>query len=267
MTIAEKLEQLKKNNEGALAVFATAGDPDWDTSVEIFSRLGEWGADFIEIGIPYSDPLMDGPVLQRSYLRALHRGFKLADLPQLIGSVRKRSETPILIMSCYNPIYKYGLRRFFRDITSAGADTILLTDLPPEEWGESHELAKQFNLGTVFLAAPTTPINRMEQINKLSHPFVYCVSKTGVTGASDHLPETLQNYVRFMREVITQPVIVGFGISSPEQAASVGKLANGVVVGSAAVTIIERHLDDNNRIYHLLEQFVGGLKEALKANS
>ncbi|MFA6448709.1 MAG: tryptophan synthase subunit alpha [bacterium] len=264
MTIAEKLKILKERSEGALAVFITAGDPDLETSQEIFNRLGDWGADIIEIGIPYSDPLMDGPVLQRSYQRALRRGFKLDQLPPLIETARKKSDTPILIMSCYNPIYKYGLRRFFRDVSTAGADSVLITDLPPEEWGESLDLAKQFNLGTIFLLAPTTTIQRMEVLNRVSNPFVYCISKTGVTGASETLPDSLRNYLRFVREVITQPIMVGFGISTPEQAAAVGKLANGVVVGSAAVTIIERHLDDNNRIFHLLGQFVGELKDALK---
>jgi len=264
MTIDEKLKILKQRNEGALAVFITAGDPDRDTSIEIFSRLGDWGADIIEIGIPYSDPLMDGPVLQRSYLRSLRRGFKLDSLPSLITAARKKTDTPMLIMSCYNPIYKYGLRRFFRDISSAGADSVLITDLPPEEWGESLDLAKQFNVGTIFLVAPTTSIQRMEEINRLSNPFVYCISKTGVTGTSEALPDALQNYLRFVREVITQPIMIGFGISDATQAAAAGKLASGVVVGSAAVTIIERHLDDNNRIYHLLGQFVGDLKSALR---
>jgi tryptophan synthase alpha chain len=264
MTIAEKLKILKQRNEGALAVFITAGDPDRETSIEIFSRLGDWGADIIEIGIPYSDPMMDGPVHQRAYQRSLRRGFKLEGFPSLIEAARKRTDTPMLIMSCYNPIYKYGVRRFFRDISSAGVDSVLLTDLPPEEWGESLDLAKQHNLGTIFLVAPTTPIKRMEEINRISNPFVYIISKTGITGTSESLPDALQNYLRFVGEVITQPIKVGFGISNAEQAGAVGKLANGVVVGSAAGTIIERHLDDNNRIYHLLEQFVGDLKSALK---
>jgi tryptophan synthase alpha chain len=264
MTIAERLKKLKERREGALAVFATAGDPDWETSLEIFGSLGKWGADVIEIGIPYSDPLMDGPVLQRSYQRALNRGFKLSTLPKLIQTTRAASDTPMLVMTCFNPVYRYGVRRFFQDIKSAGADSILLTDLPPEEWGESLELARHFGLGTIFLLTPTTPIKRMEHLNEISSPFVYCVSKTGVTGAGDSLPENLADYLKFVREVVSKPLLVGFGISNPEQAALIGKMADGVIVGSAAVTIIERHLDDKTRMFHLLEKFTGELKQALK---
>lgn len=264
MTIAEKLAMLKERDERALALFLTAGDADRETSLELFRHLGEWGADIIELGIPYSDPLMDGPVLQRSYQRALRRGFKLAALPAFIEDIRKKSDTPMLIMTCFNPIYRYGVHRFFKDMKAAGVDSLLITDLPPEEWGESHELAKQYNLGTIFLLAPTTDIKRMELINQFSSPFVYCISKTGVTGTSDTLPEELSSYIRFVRDVVTQPVLVGFGISNPEQAGAVGKLASGVVVGSSAVTIIERHLDDSQRTMRLMENFVGGLKEALR---
>lgn len=264
MTIEEKLKTLKERREGALAVFATAGDPEWETSLEIFRNLGAWGADIIEIGIPYSDPLMDGPVLQRSYQRALNRGFKLSTLPQLIETTRKSCDTPMLVMTCFNPVYKYGVRRFFSDVRSAGVDAVLLTDLPPEEWGESLELARHFGLGTIFLLTPTTPIKRMELLNNISSPFVYCVSKTGVTGAGESLPENLKNYIKFVKEVVTKPILVGFGISSPEQAAQVGGMVDGVIVGSAAVTIIERHLDNDARMFHLLENFIGGLKQALK---
>ncbi|HOX29435.1 MAG TPA: tryptophan synthase subunit alpha [bacterium] len=264
MTIAEKLRILERRNERALAVFATAGDPDLNTSTEIFGHLGDWGADIIEIGIPYSDPLMDGPVLQRSYLRALKHGFKLSQLAKIVEKTADKSDTPILIMTCYNPVYKYGVNRFFRDVKSAGVDSILLTDLPPEEWGESIELAKQFKLGTIFLIAPTTPIGRMEMISKISNPFVYCISKMGVTGAGAELPDELQDYVKFVQDTVKQPIMVGFGISTPEQAAQASVSANGVIVGSAAVAIIERHLDDKVRMFSLLENFISGIKNSLK---
>ncbi len=264
MTIAEVLEKLKRNDEGALAMFSTAGDPDRETSLELFKVLGDSGSDLIEIGIPYSDPLMDGPVLQRSYQRALNAGFNLADFPSYIEAVRASTPTPLLVMTCYNPVHKYGVRRFFRDISNAGVDSILLTDLPPEEWGESMDLARGFNLGTVFLVAPTTPSPRMEMLNDLSDPFVYCVSKMGITGSGQGLPDTLKEYVSFVKGIVTKPLLVGFGITTPEQAEMTGAMADGVVVGSALVSIIERHLDDNRNIFKFAGRFVNELKEALK---
>ncbi len=264
MSIEKTLADLKKRGEGALAAFATAGDPDRETSLDIFRSLGSWGADIIEIGIPYSDPLMDGPVLQRSYTRALKRGFKLDALPAFVEEIGKTSSAPMLIMTCCNPVLRYGALRFFRDVSSAGADSVLITDMPPEEWGESLDLARQFNLGTIFLLAPTTPMSRMQLIDGVSTPFVYCVSKMGVTGAGELDLERLRDYVRFVRDSVSKPVMVGFGISEPEQAKAVGSMADGVVVGSAAVAIIERHLDDRARMFALLDKFIGGLKTALK---
>lgn len=264
MTIAETLEKLKKKNEGALAMFATAGDPDRETSLELFKTMGDSGADLIEIGIPYSDPLMDGPVLQRSYQRALKAGFNLAGFPSFIEDIRAATPAPLLVMTCYNPVYKYGVRRFFRDISNAGVDAVLLTDLPPEEWGESLDLARGFRLGTVFLLAPTTPSRRMELINDLSDPFVYCVSKMGITGSEhDGAPDALKEYVSFVKGIVTKPLLVGFGISTPEQAEKVGGLADGVVVGSALVAIVERHLEDNRKIFEFAGKFVSDLKDAL----
>lgn len=263
MKISAKLEELKQKGEKALAVFATIGDPDMDTSFEVFSRLHGWGADIIELGIPYSDPLMDGPTLQRSYRRSLDAGFSLKSVPPFIDRLRKATDIAALVMTCYNPVYRYGVNRFFRDISSAGVDAILLTDLPPEEWGESLDLARGYGLGTVFLITPTTPIRRMEEIARLSKPFVYSVSKTGVTGASAELPPELKSYMAFVRDVVDAPVLIGFGISTPEQARVAGGLADGIVVGSAAVNVIQRNMGSREKILRELEGFVGGLKEAL----
>ncbi len=264
MKIAEKLRQLESRGEKALAAFSTVGDPDRKTSVEIFAAMGNSGADILELGIPYSDPLMDGPVLQRAYLRSLNRGFSLADLPRFVEDVKARTDTPMLIMSCCNPMYRYGVRRFLRDVSSAGVDSVLITDLPPEEWGESHELAKQFELGTIFLVAPTTPVGRMEKISSYSSPFTYCISKLGVTGTSESVPRELKEYVKFVKEMMSGPVLVGFGVSDADQARLIGGLADGVIVGSAFSAIIERHLDDTGRMLSLLEKFTSDLKNALK---
>lgn len=265
MKIADKLAELKKRNEKALAVFAMMGDPDLATSEKVFSRLHEWGADILELGIPYSDPLMDGPTLQLSHRRALDAGFSLKEIPGLVERIRKASDIAALIMTCYNPVFRYGVNRFFRDVSNAGIDSILITDLPPEEWGESLELARAHNLGAVFLVTPNTPICRMEQIAKLSSPFVYCVSRSGITGAQSQLPDDLASYVKFVRDVVSEPVLVGFGISTPEQARITGRLVDGVVVGSAAVSIIERNMGNEKAMLAELEGFVGSLKQALLA--
>ena len=264
MRIADRLEELKSRNEKALAIFATVGDPELSTSLDIFSRLHDWGADIIEMGIPYSDPLMDGPILQQSYRRSLNMDFSLKDLPGFIEKVRSRCDAAALIMTCYNPVFKYGVHRFFQDITNAGMDSILITDLPPEEWGENMDLARSFKLGTIFLITPTTPISRMETIAQLSEPFVYCVSRTGITGTRDSLPEELQSFITLVRGVIREPVLIGFGISTPEQARTASLWADGIVVGSAAVSVIERNLDSKEEILRSLEKFVGSLKDAIK---
>lgn len=263
MTIADKLKQLKTTGRKALAAFSTLGDPDYDTSLEIFSSLGKWGADILELGIPYSDPLMDGPVLQRSYQRALRAGFKMADMPGFVEKIRKRCDTPMLVMTCCNPVFKYGVRRFFSDMSSAGVGALLVTDLPPEEWGESLELAKSFGLGVILLLTPTTPIKRMELINSISSPFVYCVSKAGVTGAGDNLPEELASFVKFVRDIVTKPLLIGFGISTPEHAKAVSALADGVIIGSAFASLIEKNLDEPAQIMRSVERFTFDVRVAM----
>ncbi|MEW6201645.1 MAG: tryptophan synthase subunit alpha [bacterium] len=263
MKIAEKLQELKTKGEKALAIFATIGDPDLDTSLEVFSHLHEWGADIIELGIPYSDPLMDGPILQQSYRRALNKDFSLRQLPGFIEKIRSRSDIAALVMTCFNPVFKYGTRRFFQDISSAGVDSVLITDLPPEEWGENMDIAKSFNLGTIFLITPTTSIRRMEAIAALSQPFIYCVSRTGITGTRESLPEELQSFITLVRGVVKEPLLIGFGISTPDQARAASRWADGIVVGSAAVSIIERNLDSRQQMMKALENFVGSLKEAI----
>ena len=242
MTIAETLKQLASQNRKALAPFSTIGDPDMDTSLEIFRHFGEWGADLVELGIPYSDPLMDGPTLQRSYIRALDKGFKLARLAGFVEKIKQRSDTPLLIMTCVNPILQYGVEKFFRDVSSAGVDSLLITDLPPEEWGEKMDLARGCGLGTIFLVTQTTPPERLKLLDELSDPFVYCVSKMGITGAGDELPPELEKYMASLREALTRPMLIGFGISTPAHARAASGLADGVVIGSAVVKHIEAAL-------------------------
>ncbi|MEW5945870.1 MAG: tryptophan synthase subunit alpha [bacterium] len=263
MRIAAKLEKVRNEGRRALAIFSTIGDPDAPTSLEIFARLHEWGADVLELGVPYSDPLMDGPTLQVSYRRSLRNGFDINDAPMFVEKLRQRTEITALIMTCFNPVFRYGVNRFFRDVSNAGVDSVLITDLPPEEWGEYLELARGFDLGTVFLVTPTTTVKRMDLIAGLSDPFVYCVSRTGITGERDSLPEELRSYVRFVKDMIKKPVLIGFGISTPQQARLAGELADGVVIGSATVKIIENNLGSRAKMLIELEKFVTSVRDEM----
>lgn len=263
MTISETLSKLKTDGRKALAAFSTVGDPDMETSLEIFRSLGDSGADILELGIPYSDPLMDGPVLQRSYTRALRAGFKVAELPGFAEKLKKNPGAPMLVMTCCNPIFKYGDNRFFRDISSAGVDSVLVTDLPPEEWGETLDLAKSFNVGTIFLVTPTTPIKRMEMLDSISDPFVYCVSKAGVTGTSNDLPEELGAFAAFVRDIVTKPLLIGFGISTPEHARVASKLADGVIVGSAFASLIEMNAGNPEGAVEAVGRLAAGMRSAM----
>ena len=263
MTIAEKLQQLKAANRKALTPFSTVADPGWDLSLEIFRHFAEWGADIVELGIPYSDPLMDGPTLQLSYTRTLKQGFRVPSLPRFVEQIRVKSDIPMLVMTCFNPIFKYGVERFFRDVSSAGVDALLITDLPPEEWGENMDLARRYNLGTIFLVTPTTPPERIAHIGRLSHPFVYCVSKAGVTGTGEALPPELTSFTKLVRDNVPQPVLIGFGISTPEHARIASSLADGVVIGSAIAKIIEKNLDNRDKILPEIGAFIGAVRRTM----
>jgi tryptophan synthase alpha chain len=208
---------------------------------------------------------MDGPVLQRSYQRALSRGFRLREMPSFIESLRRKTDTPTLIMTCFNPVFRYGVNRFFNDIASAGADSVLITDLPPEEWGESLDLARAHKLGTIFLLTPTTVIGRMEDLNRLSEPFVYCVTRTGITGTAEELPEALTVFTSFVRDVVTKPLLLGFGISNARQARLASRLADGVIIGSALVECIENNLESNDKMLKNIGEFVSGVRAAMDA--
>lgn len=263
MTISETLNRLRSENRKALAPFATVGDPDRAASLDVFRGFGDWGADLIELGIPYSDPLMDGPTLQRSYRRALDAGFKLKDLPKFIEDIRKKSDTPMLVMTCVNPIYRYGEERFCRDVAGAGVDALLITDLPPEEWGSLRETAERHKLGTIFLVTPNTPPERVKLLDSLSSPFVYCVSKAGVTGAGDKLPPELGRFIDTIKNTLTKPALIGFGISTPEHARTASALADGVIIGSAVVNRIEKNLGDNASIISSVDEFLTSVRKAM----
>jgi tryptophan synthase alpha chain len=226
----------------ALIVYVTCGDPDLATTRAVVLAAIEAGADVIELGVPFSDPVADGPVIQRASERALKNGTSLAQVLTLAAEVRQQAQsTGLVVFSYLNPILRMGMEKFCTVARHAGVDGVLITDLPVEEAGDYLQATRAHDLAPVFLAAPTSPDARLKRIAEASRGFVYAVSRTGVTGARQQLAGDAQKLVGRLRRVTKLPVAVGFGISSAEQFAEVGKFADAVVVGSAIVETIERN--------------------------
>jgi tryptophan synthase alpha chain len=229
-------------NRPSLVAYVTCGDPDLATTREVILAAIAAGADVIELGVPFSEPVADGPVIQRATERALKNGTTLAQVLQLAAEIRVHAQsTGLIIFSYLNPILRMGLEKFCKIARLAGVDGALITDLPVEESAEYLRLMRQNNLVTVFLAAPTSPDERLKQIAKSSTGFVYAVSRTGVTGTRVQPPEEAEKLVRRLRKFTKLPIAVGFGISTPEQFFAVGKFADAGVIGSKIVETIERN--------------------------
>jgi tryptophan synthase alpha chain len=225
----------------SLVAYVTCGDPDLETTREVILAAIEAGAETIELGVPFSDPVADGPVIQRASQRALQHGTTLQDVLQLAAEVRKRSPAGLIIFSYLNPVLRMGTNHFSAALEDAGIDGALITDLPTEEADLYIAQMRKRNLATIFLAAPTSTDKRLKQIATLSTGFVYAVSRTGVTGARQQWPDDAHTLVRRIRRFTKLPVAVGFGISTARQFAGVGEFAEGGVVGSAIVETIERN--------------------------
>lgn len=236
--IAQRFELLRARGESAFIPYITAGDPSLEQTVAIVHALEEAGADIVELGVPFSDPVGDGPVIQEAALRALQNQVNLPGIFDAIRAIRRDSQLPILLFSYYNPILVYGFERFARDLAEAGGDGVLCVDLPPEEAAPYKEALDAHGLATVFLIAPTTTEERLERVARHCTGFVYYVSRLGVTGERAALAEDLAEGVARIKRHVGKPVAVGFGISSPEHAREVAGLAEGVVVGSAIVRLI-----------------------------
>lgn len=227
----------------ALVPFVTAGDPSLAATRDIVCALAAAGADVVELGIPFSDPVADGPVIQRSSERALARGTRLADVLELAREIRRQSPVPLLLFGYFNPILRYGLERFAADAAAAGADGALVTDLIPEEAADYRRALAARGLATVFLAAPTSPDERLAAIAAASTGFIYAVSRTGVTGARDQVPAAARELVARVRRVARQPIALGFGLGTAAQVAEVGAFADGAVVGTALVAALHRAVE------------------------
>ena len=246
--IEARFSELSKAGRAGLVTYLCAGDPDIETSTRIIEGLPDAGADVIEIGMPFTDPMADGPSIQAGALRALKAGMSLAKVLELVRRFRtKDSQTPIVLMGYYNPIYHYGAERFLDDMKSAGADGLIIVDLPPEEDAELCLPALERGLAFIRLATPTTDDQRLPKVLANTSGFIYYVSMTGITGVGAPTVELVEQAVRRIRAHSPLPVAVGFGIRTPEQAGEIAKVADAAVVGSALVDKIAAHLDDEGR--------------------
>lgn len=247
----------------------TAGDPLPGGTADIVCALIDGGADIIEIGIPFSDPLADGPTIQSSSFRALVAGMTPPEVLEIVRVVRAsgRTETPIVLMGSWNPVLQYGMERFARDAVAAGADGTILTDLSPEEAGEWKRIADAEDFATIFLLAPTSTPARMALVGKMASGFIYCVSRMGVTGARSDVSEELPALISAIRgRADDTPICAGFGIGSPDQVESVSAYSDGVVVGSALVDLLYRERE-NPRLLSLAQDFVASLKAATRGTA
>jgi tryptophan synthase alpha chain len=241
--ISQRFAELRASGELGIIAYITAGDPSLDATLKFVLALAEAGADVIELGIPFSDPLADGPTIQRASERALNAGTTLASVIDLVRRIRQSkspaSEVPLVLFGYYNPIFQMGVEKFAAAASAAGADGVLVTDLTPEESVDYRHILAAHHLDTVFLGAPTSTDERLATIAAATSGFLYLISRTGVTGAKDALPDELPALVRRVRAITNLPVAVGFGISLPGHVSVLGGLADAAVIGSALVTEIE----------------------------
>src|ERR1700741_320582 len=248
--IEERFRSLREAGELGIVAYLTAGDPSLDATLQFVIAMAEAGADVIELGVPFSDPLADGPTIQRASERALKNGATLARVIDLVCEIRKANsqanEVPIVLFSYYNPVFQMGLEKFATAASAAGADGVLITDLTPEESEDYRRIMAAHHLDTVFLGAPTSTDERLEKIAECSSGFLYLISRTGVTGAKDVLPDDFPARLRRAHNATQLPIAVGFGISLPGHVSVLGGLADAAVVGSALVAEIEKATADNS---------------------
>jgi len=245
--IDRQFDSLRASGKKALVTFLTAGDPDYDTSLKIITGLPLAGADVIEIGMPFTDPMADGPAIQASSLRALKAGQTMIKTLQMVREFRKnQADTPIVLMGYYNPIYIYGCERFIKDALDAGVDGLIVVDLPPEEDDELCIPALAAGLNFIRLATPTTDDRRLPKVLVNTSGFVYYVSITGITGTATPDADIVGSAVRRLKNHTDLPIAVGFGVTTPEQAATISACADGVVVGTALVNALKQTLSEDN---------------------
>ncbi len=257
----KSISSVFKPNHKALIGYITAGYPDIADTPRIAAVLAENGCDIIELGIPFSDPLADGATIQKASHQALLKGITPKGCLEVAADIRKKIATPLAFMTYYNPILNYGLNAFCQDCTGAGINALIVPDLPPEEGSELGEITEKNDLDLIYLLAPNSTPERISAVAEKSRGFIYLVSLTGVTGARDSLPPELEDFIKRVRVRARQPLCVGFGISTPEHARRIGSIADGVIVGSRIINLI-----DEDSTLSSLKSFVSSLRTALDSN-
>jgi tryptophan synthase alpha chain len=261
--IDEKFRHLRGEGRAALIPFLVAGDPNMETTRELMRVAVDSGADLLELGVPFSDPTADGPVLQRSAEIGLRAGASMPRVLELVAEFRKESQIPLVLYGYYNPIFRYGGERFAKDAHQAGVDGILVVDLPPEDAEELLVWTRAVGIHFIFLLAPTSPPERVAKIVRRAAGFVYYVSVTGVTGVRPMVADTVRPAIERLRRVTRLPIGVGFGITTPEQAAAVAKFADAAVVGSAIMRIVDGHRSSSDAVAEA-GAFIRRLKDAME---
>lgn len=261
--IEETFARLGKTGEKGLVVYLTAGDPNPNAFLSYLCGAAEGGADVLEVGIPFSDPMADGPTIQAACRRSLSKGMTTRRALSLVSSFRKVHSTPVVIFGYYNPFLQYGVREFCRDARSAGADGILVVDLPAEEAGEMAPYAERSGLDWISLVSPTSDRDRIRRAARIGSGFLYLISVTGITGVRKSLPPRFLHWTREVKALTSLPVAVGFGISHPAMACAATSHADAAVVGSACVKVVERY-GTARKGPEALRRFVKSLKKAMR---
>ncbi len=263
-TYKQVFSELKEQNRAALIPFFVIGDPDFDTSLAIVKTAIDVGADVLELGIPFSDPIADGPTIQKADIRAMRSGMSVAKALKFIQKVKDYRDVPIGLLLYYNLVYQYDTEKFFSDFNKAGVNSVLIADLSIDDADEIIGPAESAGLDTVFMVTPVTNPERMKLIASRTTGFIYTVSVLGVTGSREKLSDTVEGLVGKLKKLTSVPICVGFGISKPEHAAAVANAgADGVIIGSKIVGLIEDNLDDKDRILSGISTFLSEVKSAI----
>lgn len=253
--IAQTFKKLKGTGKKAFIPYIMSGDPSLKATKKFITDLERAGADIIELGVPFSDPLADGPTIQRAHERALQNGITLKKVLNLVKEIRQKTQIPLVLMTYYNPVFKFGVDIFVRNAVEAGVDGVIVPDLIPDEADELIVSARQHNLDTIFLVAPTSTQDRINKVTRASTGFIYYVSITGITGGKLSVSRPMKDTLGLVKKSSKKPVVVGFGISKPEEAATIAGLADGAVVGSAIVKLISQGKS--------IDKFVKSLRKAI----
>lgn len=261
--IEETFKMLRAKKEKALIVYLTAGDPSLSVTKELIFALEEAGVDILEIGVPFSDPTADGPVIQAASQRSLKAGTTLKGVLEMVREVRKVSEIPIVLFGYFNPIFAYGVQRFAQTARKAGVDGVLVVDLPFEEAKELRNYTDKAGIDFISLIAPTTDKDRLKTIVANASGFLYYISITGITGTTAPKIENIKTDVKKIRKITNLPIAVGFGISKPQQARDIAGFSHGVVIGSAVVSLIDEN-KNNSDLFKILSDYISNIKKELR---